>query len=254
MSSKVLEACDGLDGVVDGQVMDTKACQAAFKPDELACKDGRNQCLAANKLTALKAIMGGPRNSKGEKLYATWSYDPGMSAPDWRMWKLESPIPAWSQQPIIAVMGSSSLAQIFSTPPTPVAGEPSALVDFLSRYNFDTDAPKIFARGEAKLNDKTIRYNQSAMEFMTPPDVDNPTLAAFKRKGGKLLIYHGVADGVFSFNDSAAWYDKLNANHAKEAARFVRLFPVPGMNHCRGGPATDSFDMLALSWPGQNAV
>ncbi len=96
LSSKVLEACDGLDGVTDGMIMDVKACQAKFKIDDLACKDGANACLAPNKVAAIKKIMGGPVNSKGENLYSPWPYDAGMSGADWRMWKLESPIPPWA--------------------------------------------------------------------------------------------------------------------------------------------------------------
>ncbi len=151
--------------------------------------------------------------------------------------------------PIIAVMGSSSLGQIFTTPPVTVKGEPSALIDYLSKYNFDTDAPKIFAKGKTTIGGKEITYRESAMEFMAPPDVDNPKLTRFAKKG-KLIVYHGVSDGVFSFLDTARWYDKLNANHDGKAAEFARLFAVPGMNHCRGGYATDSFDMLGtvVAW------
>ena len=49
---------------------------------------------------------------------------------------------------------------------------------------------------------------------------------------------------VFSFNSIAGWDEKLDANAGGKAAEFARLFAVPGMNHCSGGPATDSFDAL----------
>jgi len=250
VSAKILEKCDALDGLADGMIGDIKACQATFKIDDLACKDGTTQCLAPNKVAALKKMMAGPTNSKGEKLYSDWSYDAGLNGGDWRMWKVESPIPPWGNNPIIAVMGSSSLGQVFTTPPTEIKGEPPALVDYLSTFNFDTDAPKIFAKGPAQVNGKTVEFKESAMDFMTPPDVDNPKLEAFAKKGAKLIVYHGVSDGVFSFNDTANWYDKLNANNSGKAADFARLFAVPGMNHCRGGATADNFDMLGavVAW------
>ena len=79
------------------------------------------------------------------------------------------------------------------------------------------------------------------MGFMTPP---NPTnLATLKQHGAKLIVYHGSADPVFSANDTIAWYDALTAADAN-ASGYARLFLVPGMNHCSGGPATDRFNML----------
>ena len=50
---------------------------------------------------------------------------------------------------------------------------------------------------------------------------------------------------MFSFNASANWIEKLNANSGGDAGDFARLFAVPGMNHCAMGPATDNFDMLS---------
>jgi feruloyl esterase len=80
------------------------------------------------------------------------------------------------------------------------------------------------------------------MSFMTPP---NPTnLGTLKNRGAKLMVYHGTSDPVFSFNDTRNWYEGLAAANQGDARNFARLFAVPGMNHCSGGPATDKFDML----------
>jgi dipeptidyl aminopeptidase/acylaminoacyl peptidase len=80
---------------------------------------------------------------------------------------------------------------------------------------------------------------------MTPPDADNSMLASLKASGHKLILYHGQSDPVFSFNDSARWIEKLNANNDGDAGSFARLFALPGMNHCSKGAATDNFDMLS---------
>jgi feruloyl esterase len=80
------------------------------------------------------------------------------------------------------------------------------------------------------------------MSFMTPP---NPTdMSTLKNRGGKILVYHGVSDPIFSVNDTTAWYDGLQAANGGDASNFARVFRVPGMNHCSGGPATDQFDVL----------
>jgi Tannase and feruloyl esterase len=142
----------------------------------------------------------------------------------------------WNHYPIIATMGAASLDYVFTTPPTAVPGTNEALMKALLDFNFDTDAPKIFA--------KTDAYPESAMEFMTPPGVDDPKLTKFRELGRKMIIYHGQADPVFSINDTIRWWERLDANTGGKAADSVRLFAVPGMTHCEGGVTLDKFDAL----------
>jgi hypothetical protein len=68
----------------------------------------------------------------------------------------------------------------------------------------------------------------------------------FRKHGGKLLIFHGTADPIFSALESIDYYQLLTRNNggADATATWARLFLVPGMNHCAGGPATDSFGGL----------
>jgi feruloyl esterase len=246
ISRKVLEACDKLDGVEDGMVGDIRACQKAFHLADLQCQGEKSeQCLSGAQVAALTRAFGGPKNSKGEQLYSDWPFDAGMGSANWRFWKIFSGIPPWNNNPLIATMGAASLAAIFVTPPTPTKGDPDALMAFLSHFDFDKDAPKIYAKGTFTVEGKTIDYRESAWDFMTPPDAENPTLSALKSAGHKLILYHGQSDGVFSFNASAAWIDKLAANNGGDAGSFARLFAVPGMNHCSKGPSTDNFDMLS---------
>jgi feruloyl esterase len=89
------------------------------------------------------------------------------------------------------------------------------------------------------------------MSFMTPPHPGD--LRELQRRGGRMLIYHGASDPIFSPDDTARWFRSLGHHDGQarddhgrgEPARsFARLFLVPGMNHCSGGPATDQFDLL----------
>ena len=238
VADRVLARCDGLDLLVDGIVADTARCQKVFKLAELQCSGGKTDgCLSAPQVAALQRSQGGPRNSRGQQLYSDWPIDPGIASGGWRTWKLESSVPPWDRLPIIAVMGAGSLAYVFTTPPTPVRGAPADLLAYLAQFDVDRDAPRIDATN--------AQFPASAMALMTPPDVDNPLLADLARHGGKLLVLHGASDPVFSLNDTLHWADRLQSNLGLARANQVaRVFSVPGMGHCQGGPATDQIDAL----------
>jgi feruloyl esterase len=71
-------------------------------------------------------------------------------------------------------------------------------------------------------------------------------LKPFASSGGKLLMYHGWSDPQIPAGSSVAYYDRvLQTMGGAAAQQTARLFMVPGMNHCGGGPGTTSFDMLA---------
>lgn len=243
VAAKVVEMCDALDGVADGLVADIRRCQEKFKLSDLQCPgEKKADCLSSEQVKALRLTMEGPRNSAGEQLYSDWPFDSGMGAENWRFWNIESGVPAWNGMPVITIRGAGSLSYIFTVPPTKTAGDTASLLKYLAEFDFDKDAPKIFA------NDDT--FKESPMEFMCPTDVANPKMEGFKARGGKMIIYHGQSDPVFSTNDIINWYEKLARNHGGDATDFVRLFLIPGMAHCRGGPTTDQFDALSalMTW------
>jgi feruloyl esterase len=167
---------------------------------------------------------------------------------DWRNWKLESAIPGFGGSPLIATLGAGSLAQIFTTPPTAVAGTPQALLDYLLAFDVDRDAAKIEAT--------TPTYPVSAMDFMAPTDWRSPRLAELQAAGGKVIVYHGASDGAFSVQATIDWYAKLRMNNEGDVSDFARFYPVPGMAHCGGGPATDRFDAFSalVAWVERGAA
>lgn len=243
IAASVADKCDALDGVVDQMVNDLKQCQKIFHLSDLKCPGEKTAaCLNAGQVAALDRAFGGPHNRNGEQLYSDWPYDTGVGARDWRKWKIGSDLAAWGGYPATVAIGMPALSYIFTTPPLRTEGTSEALLAFAKSFDFDRDAPKIYA--------SIGPYKVSAMAFMTPPDVDNPELKALRVKGGKLIVYHGQSDAAFSVNDTIRWYEKLAANSGGDARSFARLFLVPGMNHCGGGPATDRFDMLSaiVNW------
>ncbi len=86
-----------------------------------------------------------------------------------------------------------------------------------------------------------LAYADSTLGFVSAID---PDLSRFQRAGGKLLIYQGWADPVVPPEDTIRYFEELGRSMGglTRTATFVRLFMVPGMGHCRGGPGPDTFD------------
>ena len=248
----ILAACDSLDGLEDGIIDNFPACAPAPKLTALTCKGPkRNTCLSAAQVAALQKIYAGPKNSKGELLYADWAWDRGLGGKigetynqGWRSWKLGA-YDAAANASIISTLGSSAASAVFVTPPVAVASSGAAPMAYLLGVDFERDAPKLYA--------KSGEFTESAWAFMMASSTD---LSAFKNHGGKLLIVHGVSDPVFSINDTISWWNDVNRANNGEASSFARLFAVPGMNHCAGGPATDQFDAFTalVNWVEKNTA
>lgn len=70
-------------------------------------------------------------------------------------------------------------------------------------------------------------------------DAVDPDLSAFARRGGRMILYHGLADPVVSPWDLRTYYDAVDRRTTGGADSFSRLFFAPGMGHCGGGPTPD---------------
>ncbi|WP_314394634.1 tannase/feruloyl esterase family alpha/beta hydrolase [Leptotrichia shahii] len=203
----VLDRCDAKDGLKDGIVNNWEKCD--FKPEMVEKKIGKK------KVALLNAIFNGAKNSKGENVYASWPYDAGINTMGWRMWK-HGTSKTGTPNSINFMMGTASLSDYYIKPARP-GMKPT-------EFDFDKDVAKTNEIGG--LN-----------------DADKTDLSTFKARGGKIIIYEGVSDPVFSAHDIRDWYKKLVENMGNVDS-FTRLFMVPGMNHCGGGPAMENFDAL----------
>jgi feruloyl esterase len=241
VADAIIAKCDELDGAIDDMVSDPLGCQDVFniQTDVPTCESFDDTgCLTYGQKSVLARIHAGAMDSKGYPLYTHFIWDPGERTGGWRSWKFSASIT--NRDPV-------AVGFIFTTPPQDpivLTGLGTTLLDYALNWNgtgfdVDRDAPKIYAINET--------YTESAMSFMTPPD---PLMKKLHAKGGKLIVVHGSADPVFSVQDTVNWYDSLTAHYKKHTKDFARLFIVPGMGHCGGGPACDQqglFDAL-VDW------
>lgn len=225
---RVLERCDALDGVSDGIVQASVACQKKFDLNTQipTCTKNRNgTCLSEQQKNSFTNIMNGARTSRGAPIYARFWYDPGIAGPNWAHWEYKA-----SQE-----LDPSAVAFVFMTPPTtPDFFRAQGGANFARQFNLEDDG--------VRLSQTDRQYAESALSFMNPPEVTQ--LKKLRDRGGKVIVFHGTGDAVFSAADSADWYEQLNQNAATRAEDFARLFLVPQMAHCSGGASTDQFDLL----------
>jgi feruloyl esterase len=209
-------ACDALDGVKDGIIADPRVC--TFDPGVLLCKGAdAGDCLTASQVAAVRAIYDGARNPRtGERLFAGWARG-----------------------------SESGWAGYF------VGQREPARLDFWRYWVFD-DPGWDFHTFDF---DRDAAYADSKMATAAAND---PDLTAFKQRHGKLLMYHGWADPVVPPEDGIAYYKSVeNAmGEAEKTTAFFRLFMVPGMGHCSGGPGPSAFDALGAldKWVAQGTA
>jgi feruloyl esterase len=108
-----------------------------------------------------------------------------------------------------------------------------------------------------------------------PLNAVSTDLSDFKQRGNKLIMYHGWADPVIPSQSSINYFNALVRHHGlddddvqkasfewddhnnlRKTQEFARLFMVPGMYHCLGGPGPNVFDALTplVKWVEQGVA
>jgi feruloyl esterase len=86
-------------------------------------------------------------------------------------------------------------------------------------------------------------------------NANDPNLSGFQRRGGKLILYHGWSDAAIAPTATVDYYQRVVAKMgAAQSVQFMRLFMVPGMEHCGGGAGPDDFGQLPSAADAQHSI
>jgi feruloyl esterase len=112
------------------------------------------------------------------------------------------------------------------------ADDKKTIEDMLRHASFDEALPATFDVADFDFDHDPARIVAARADS----DASSTDLSEFSGRGGKILIYHGLAD-VSPVGTSREWYDALveEVGGAANAMEFARLFLVPGMDHCGFG-------------------
>lgn len=213
LNRAVLAACDAQDGVKDGLIADPRACR--FEPASLQCKGADAEtCLTAAQVEVVRKVYAGPHNPRtGKALFTGW--DRGSEAPG------GDPKLGWTAY---------------------IVGQPEPVRLELWKY---------WLFGDAKFDWHTFDFDRDMVEAaraMPAMNAVSPDLGAFAAHGGKLLMYFGWADNVSSARTGIDYYESVERAVGERARTqsFLRLFLLPGMSHCKGGPGPNEFDRIGI--------
>jgi len=237
----VLEHCDANDGIVDGVVDNPLVCDFDPARDLPMCPDDVNAdaCFTEAQVAAIQAIYDGPSDSQGVSIYKG---------------KAKGSEVRWSRAVVPHAgnnhfPGQLGLAQDFVNflfyEQDP--GVPTMRPADLSLAPDATREPPEFAWWQFDFDDFSAGKGD-AMRDIT--DADDPNLTRYLvQREGKLLLYFGWADAIIPPEPAIDYYhdvvDQTYAGDLDTAEDSMRLFMVPGMGHCSGGPGPDTWDRLA---------
>ena len=219
LHAAALKACAGSNGLI----MDPLVCR--FDPGTIQCAPGATDtaaCLTPQQVQAARKLYSGPRDDRGRLMYPGWQL-PG-SELNWVPWVVPAAPGGFTIDPTIALNTIRYLA-------------------------YDDIDPR---RGLADVPFTEAGFRKIMAATAGTFDATDPDLSAFRNAGGKLLLWHGLADPAISPVGTVAYYqavqDRMGGPGPTSA--FARLFLMPGMNHCAGGEGPSSFDALSavVAW------
>jgi len=214
LHAAAIASCDGVDGLVDGQIDDPRACR--FDPASIRCAAGTDQptCLTPAQVDVVRQAYSGPVDARGRHLYP--GGEPVGSELAWAGWFVTPP----GAPGIGPLIGDNYLK--YSAFPI---GQPTSSVQ---DWTFDV-------AGFNRLRQEGRVFNST-----------NADLGAFRNRGGKLLLWQGWADQAIPPTTVTTYYqavrDRMGGLTATQ--RFARLFMFPSVNHCGGGFGPNQFDLV----------
>ena len=217
IEAAALAACDARDGVTDGVIDDPAKC--SFDPVVLLCKGAdTDACLTEKQLATLRRIYSGPRDSKGAQIIPGFVPGGETGGGGWSLWITGS------------TDATKGLQYFFAS---------QTFMNML--YNNPSFDIKTFSlERDTKLADEKLGASLNAID---------PNLKAFKAHGGKLILYHGWSDAALPPLNTVNYFHNVAAKMGqRESESFVRLFMVPGMQHCGGGPGPNSFGAFVTAF------
>lgn len=226
VADKVLARCDAIDGLTDGQIDDPRKCDFSPQRDVPACTMSRNDdsCLTPAQADAIAKVYAGPQ-AGGKKLFH--GFMPGSEAVT-----AGSAQSAWmgmivptspTAKPADFNLAENTLRFLMHKPPQPD-------YDYMD-FDFEKDVALLEPWG-AVVNAR------------------NPDLGKFNRNGGKIIMTYGWSDQILQPEMGIEYYEAALQKNGPSTPDFLRLFMVPGMTHCQGGNATDTFDAMTalINW------
>jgi feruloyl esterase len=211
LGRNVLASCDAQDGLTDGVLSDPMACR--YDARAMACRGANTaSCLSREELAAVDAIRNGPQLN-GRPYHVGFPWGGEGSDAGWGLWLAGRENGTGPNRPSLA-------------------------------YSFGFDFMRYFVKQDP--NWTYLDFNLAALAgdmrlIQATVSPNNPDLSAFRGHGGKLLMYHGWADSALSPLMSTGYVDSVYARDAT-ARGDVRLFMMPGVMHCAGGPGPDRLD------------
>jgi hypothetical protein len=213
----VLAACDAKDGLQDGILIDPRQCH--FDPSTILCKQANSDsCLTKAQVAALKKLYEGAHDANGKQIFPGFMPGAEEGPGGWGTW-------------IIGNAPGKALLFTFGN------GFFGNMVYEQANWDYK----------QAKLDDAVAAADQ---KFAAVLNSTEPNLKPFQVRGGKLILYHGWNDPGISPLNSINYYESVVSTMGKpQADSFVRLYMVPGMQHCAGGPGPDDFGEFGISQP-----
>lgn len=243
LAPAVLKACDSLDGAKDGLIQNPARCPFNPATDLPICDSGGDACFSPAELATLKRLYG-PVMSRGKP------YFPGLQVGVEPPGVLNERVLHWLGRKDDPV-GSGWLTYIIDDKGG--LGRMESFADtFFKYFVFGKDDPNYDWR---RLDFDNDLAKMGAVRSML--DAVDADMSAFKARGGKIISYHGWADGGPPAAFTVKYYEDVLARMGERETRdFYRLFMVPGMFHCDDGFGPNRFDAMTalINWVEGGAI